>query len=54
MELGEVLRELCKLCINILSIFIEVTDGLLRYSVGSEDVEDLIEDLKQALEALEG
>lgn len=31
-----------------------VTDGLLRYSVGCEDAEDLIEDLKQALEGLEG
>ncbi len=29
-----------------------VTDGLLRYSVGCEDAEDLIEDLKQALETL--
>lgn len=29
-----------------------VTDGLLRYSVGCEDAEDLIEDLKQALESL--
>jgi cystathionine gamma-lyase len=28
-----------------------VTDGLLRLSVGIEDVEDLIEDLRQALEA---
>jgi len=27
-----------------------ITDGLVRYSVGIEDVEDLIEDLKQALE----
>jgi cystathionine beta-lyase/cystathionine gamma-synthase len=28
-----------------------VTDGLLRLSVGIEDVDDLIEDLKQALES---
>jgi cystathionine beta-lyase/cystathionine gamma-synthase len=28
-----------------------VTDGLLRLSVGIEDIEDLIEDLRQALEA---
>jgi methionine-gamma-lyase len=27
-----------------------ITDGLVRYSVGIEDVEDLIDDLKQALE----
>lgn len=27
-----------------------ITDGLVRYSVGIEDVQDLIEDLKQALE----
>ena len=26
-----------------------ITDGLVRYSVGIEDVEDLIEDLRQAL-----
>jgi cystathionine beta-lyase/cystathionine gamma-synthase len=26
-----------------------VTDGLVRISVGIEDVEDIIEDLKQAL-----
>jgi cystathionine beta-lyase/cystathionine gamma-synthase len=28
-----------------------VTDGLLRLSVGIEDVEDLIDDLKQAIAA---
>ena len=27
------------------------TDGLVRYSVGIEDVEDLIRDLRQALDA---
>jgi cystathionine beta-lyase len=27
-----------------------ITDGLLRYSVGLEDIEDIIEDLKQALQ----
>lgn len=27
-----------------------ITDGLLRFSVGLEDIEDLIEDLQQALE----
>ena len=27
-----------------------ISDGLIRISVGLEDVEDLIEDLKQALE----
>jgi cystathionine beta-lyase len=27
-----------------------ISDGLLRFSVGIEDVEDLIEDLKQAIE----
>jgi methionine-gamma-lyase len=27
------------------------TDGLVRYSVGIEDVEDLIADLEQALDA---
>ena len=26
-----------------------VTDGLIRLSVGIEDIEDLIEDLKQAI-----
>ena len=26
-----------------------ITDGLVRYSVGIEDVEDLLADLKQAL-----
>jgi cystathionine beta-lyase/cystathionine gamma-synthase len=31
-----------------------VTDGLLRLSVGIEDVEDLIEDLKSALNATTG
>ncbi len=31
-----------------------VTDGLLRYSVGCEDAEDLIADLKQALDLLDG
>jgi cystathionine gamma-lyase/cystathionine beta-lyase len=29
-----------------------VTDGLLRLSVGIEDVEDLIDDLRSALEAV--
>lgn len=29
-----------------------VTDGLLRFSVGIEDIEDLIEDLRQALDKL--
>jgi cystathionine beta-lyase/cystathionine gamma-synthase len=29
-----------------------VTDGLLRLSVGIEDIEDLLADLKQALEAV--
>ncbi len=29
-----------------------ITDGLVRLSVGLEDVEDLIEDLGQALDAL--
>ncbi len=28
-----------------------ITDGLVRYSVGIENVEDLIEDLRQALES---
>ncbi len=28
----------------------DITDGLVRYSVGIEDVDDLIEDLRQALE----
>jgi cystathionine beta-lyase/cystathionine gamma-synthase len=28
-----------------------ITDGLVRLSVGLEDVEDLIDDLAQALEA---
>jgi cystathionine beta-lyase/cystathionine gamma-synthase len=28
-----------------------ITDGLVRYSVGIEDAEDLIEDLRQALES---
>ena len=28
-----------------------ITDGLVRYSVGIEDVDDLIADLEQALEA---
>jgi len=28
------------------------TDGLVRYSVGIEDVDDLIADLQQALEAV--
>jgi methionine-gamma-lyase len=27
-----------------------ITDGLVRYSVGIEDIEDLIEDLEQALQ----
>ena len=27
-----------------------ITDGLVRISVGLEDIEDLIEDLKQGLE----
>jgi cystathionine beta-lyase/cystathionine gamma-synthase len=27
-----------------------ITDGLVRYSVGIEDVRDLVEDLRQALE----
>lgn len=27
-----------------------ITDGLVRYAVGIEDAEDLIEDLRQALE----
>jgi cystathionine beta-lyase/cystathionine gamma-synthase len=27
-----------------------ITDGLVRYSVGIEDVDDLIADLEQALE----
>ncbi len=31
-----------------------ITDGLVRYSVGIEDVQDLIEDLRQALESKEG
>ncbi len=31
-----------------------ITDGLVRYSVGIEDVKDLIEDLRQALESKEG
>jgi cystathionine beta-lyase len=30
-----------------------VTDSLIRLSVGIEDVEDLIEDLKQALDNVE-
>jgi len=30
-----------------------ITDGLVRYSIGIEDVEDLIEDLEQALEKVE-
>jgi cystathionine beta-lyase/cystathionine gamma-synthase len=30
-----------------------ITDGLLRISVGIEDVEDLIADLQQALDRLE-
>ena len=29
-----------------------ITDGLVRLSVGLEDVEDLIADLRQALDAL--
>ncbi len=29
-----------------------ITDGLVRLSVGLEDVEDLIEDLAQALDSL--
>ncbi|RMG47896.1 MAG: PLP-dependent transferase, partial [Acidobacteria bacterium] len=29
-----------------------ITDGLVRLSVGMEDVDDLIEDLKQALDAV--
>jgi cystathionine beta-lyase/cystathionine gamma-synthase len=29
-----------------------ITDGLVRISVGMEDVEDLIEDLKQALDRI--
>ena len=32
---------------------IGLTDGLLRISVGIENIEDLIEDLKQALKKLE-
>jgi cystathionine beta-lyase len=28
-----------------------ITDGLVRYSVGLEDIEDLLEDLDQALRA---
>ncbi len=31
-----------------------ITDGLVRLSVGIEDVEDLIEDLDQALPAVSG
>jgi cystathionine beta-lyase/cystathionine gamma-synthase len=31
---------------------IGITDGLVRLSVGIEDSEDIIEDLKQALEAV--
>ena len=31
---------------------IGITDGLVRLSVGIEDVEDILEDLKQALSAL--
>jgi cystathionine beta-lyase/cystathionine gamma-synthase len=29
-----------------------ITDGLVRISVGVEDVEDIIQDLKQALDRL--
>jgi methionine-gamma-lyase len=29
-----------------------ITDGLVRYSVGIENVEDLIDDLKQALDKI--
>ena len=29
-----------------------ITDGLVRFSVGIEDSEDIIVDLKQALEAI--
>jgi cystathionine beta-lyase/cystathionine gamma-synthase len=31
-----------------------IGDGLIRFSVGCEDAEDLIEDLSQALDALRG
>jgi cystathionine gamma-lyase/homocysteine desulfhydrase len=30
-----------------------ITDGLVRISVGIEDVEDILEDLKQALDLVE-
>jgi len=30
-----------------------ITDGLVRYSVGIENVEDLIQDLNQALELVD-
>lgn len=29
---------------------LKITDNLIRFSVGLEDVEDLIDDLKQALD----
>ena len=29
-----------------------ITDGLVRFSVGIEDVEDIIDDLKQALDKI--
>jgi cystathionine gamma-lyase/homocysteine desulfhydrase len=31
-----------------------VTPGLVRISVGIEDVEDLVDDLERALEAIDG